>query len=132
MIFTAYMSFVYGILYLSLTMYPYAFSVERGLDASTASLPFLFLLGGIVIACVIIAIHSVHVGKRQAAGRPFCPEDRLGPVVFGSLLLTAGEWTLSVLGKYIHADFANQDSSGSLTRLTRQDSIGLYKPHPDY
>lgn len=91
MIFTAYMSLVYGILYLSLTMYPYAFIAERGLDARTASLPFLFLLTGIVIACVIITIHSVHIGKRQAAGRPFCPEDRLGPVVFGSLLLTAGE-----------------------------------------
>jgi hypothetical protein len=118
MIFTAYMSLVYGILYLSLTMYPYAFIAERGLDARTASLPFLFLLAGIVVACIIITIHSVHIGKRQAAGRPFCPEDRLSPVVFGSILLTAGEWLLCVLGKYFHTDSAHQGFSGWLIHLT--------------
>lgn len=94
------MTLTYSILYLTLTMYPYAFSVTRNLDDRTASLPFLFLLAGIVIACVIITIHSVHIGKAQAAGRPFRPEDRLGPVVFGSLVLTAGElccWPKSVI-----------------------------------
>lgn len=90
MIFTVYMSLAYGILYLSLTMYPYAFGVSRHLDPLTASLPFLFLLAGIFIACAIITVHSVHIGKRQATKHAFCPEDLLGPVIPGSLLLTAG------------------------------------------
>ena len=90
LIFTIYMSLVYGILYLTLTLYPYAFATRRDLTSTTATLPFLFILLGIVVACGIIVLHSVHIGKGQISGRPLRPEDRLPPVVLGSILLPAG------------------------------------------
>jgi len=84
------MSLVYGILYLSLTLYPFAFHITRGWAPLVASLPFLGVLLGIMVACVIIGAHSVWHGKRLQAGAVMAPEDRLLPVILGAILLPAG------------------------------------------
>ncbi|KAH9845217.1 Major Facilitator Superfamily transporter [Teratosphaeria destructans] len=90
-IFTVYMSLVYGILYLTLMLYPYAFGKGRGMSAVQASLPFLYLLLGIVLACIVLALYSVYyIGRRQAATKPLTPEHRLPPVILGSLFLPSG------------------------------------------
>lgn len=90
-IFTAYMSLVYGIMYLTLTLYPYAFQTGRGWESLHATLPFLYMLVGVVLACVIIGAHSVWHGKTLQAGKELAPEQRLHPVVLGSFILPAGE-----------------------------------------
>ncbi|KAI5366701.1 putative major facilitator superfamily, MFS transporter superfamily [Septoria linicola] len=99
MIFTVYMSLVYGILYLTLTLYPFAFDHMRGWSTTKASLPFLSLLVGILLGCLIIGAHSYFHCKKALAGRDMAPEDRLPPVVLGSVVLTSGlfmfAWTSS-------------------------------------
>ncbi|KAF4550299.1 Citrinin biosynthesis cluster MFS transporter-like protein [Elsinoe fawcettii] len=99
-IFTIYMSLAYGILYLTFVMYPVAFVVERGWDPTAGSLPFLGMLIGIFIACGIIAMHSLYyVRPRLLRTNQLNPEDRLPPMIFGSVLLTGGlfwfAWTSS-------------------------------------
>ncbi|KAF2165391.1 hypothetical protein M409DRAFT_55797 [Zasmidium cellare ATCC 36951] len=91
LIFTIYMSLVYGILYLTFTMYPYSFHTIRKMSSIEASLPFLFLLAGIVLACLFLGLYSVYyIGRLQRAGKTLTPEHRLPPVILGSLLLPAG------------------------------------------
>jgi MFS transporter, DHA1 family, multidrug resistance protein len=87
------MSLVYGILYLTLTLYPYTFGTNRQLSSMDALLPFLFLLGGIFLASGIIMLHSVQIARSQAAGDALKPEDRLPPAILGSILLPAGTFT---------------------------------------
>lgn len=87
------MSLVYGILYLTLTLYPFAFSHIRGWESTTATLPFLSILFGILLACVVIGLHGgVYLGRKYARGEKPAPEDRLLPVVVGSFLLPTGEY----------------------------------------
>ncbi|KAF7185201.1 Citrinin biosynthesis cluster MFS transporter mrr1 [Pseudocercospora fuligena] len=95
MIFTAYMSLVYGILYLSLTLYPFAFKDLRGWTSVKAGLPFLSQLIGIVLGCLIIGLHGYFHCKKALTGRKLMPEDRLPPVVLGSALLPIGLFVFS-------------------------------------
>lgn len=86
------MSLVYGILYLTLTMYPYAFHTVRGMSSTKASLPFLSLFAGIVLACLFLGLYSLcDIGRRQTAGKVLRPEHRLAPANLGSVMLPAGE-----------------------------------------
>ncbi|KAK4503180.1 hypothetical protein PRZ48_006608 [Zasmidium cellare] len=115
LIFTVYMSLVYGILYLTLTMYPYSFHTVRKMTAIEASLPFLFLLTGIVLACLFLGLYSFYyVGRRLSAGKTLKPEDRLPPVILGSVLLPAGlfwfAWTSQT-----HMPWVLQAASGIFT-----------------
>ena len=85
------MSFAYGILYLTLILYPISFIVTRGWSSVKGSLPFLGILAGIAIACGIIGIHSVYyIGKRYTDGHMLVPEDRLHPMIIGSVILPGG------------------------------------------
>ncbi|RDI77429.1 hypothetical protein Vi05172_g12538 [Venturia inaequalis] len=89
--FTFYMSLVYGIIYLTFTMYPLAFRRDRKWGAIKASLPFLGILLGVVVACVLIAIHSIYyVTAKYQKLKHHVPETRLPPMILGSLLLPAG------------------------------------------
>ncbi|KXS95133.1 hypothetical protein AC578_2883 [Pseudocercospora eumusae] len=95
MIFTAYMSLVYGILYLLLTLYPFAFKDLRGWTSVKAGLPFLSQLIGIMLGCLIIGLHGYFHCKKALTGRKLMPEDRLPPVVLGSALLPIGLFVFS-------------------------------------
>ncbi len=90
-ILTVYCSLVYGILYLTFEAYPISFIFDRGWSATTGSLPFLALLIGILLACVIIGLHSFYyVGRRYIATDQLKPEDRLPTMILGSILLPVG------------------------------------------
>ncbi|PNS15639.1 hypothetical protein CAC42_4091 [Sphaceloma murrayae] len=89
-IFTIYMSLAYGILYLTFVMYPVAFITLRSWPRTTGSLPFLGLLLGIFIACIVIALHSHYYIRGKMVARTLRPEDRLPPMIAGSFLLTGG------------------------------------------
>lgn len=85
------MSLVYGIIYLTFTLYPLAFRKYRKWGAVKASLPFLSILLGVIIACFLLAIHSIyHVTALYQKKKHHVPETRLPPMILGSLLLPAG------------------------------------------
>ncbi|KAK1594137.1 polyamine transporter 2 [Colletotrichum navitas] len=93
---TIYMSFVYGIIYLTFELYPQAFVVARGWSLVDASLAFLGILAGVIVACIALGAHSIcHVGPRFAETGEHVPERRLPPMMLGSVILPIGTFWFS-------------------------------------
>lgn len=96
---TIYIAVVYAIMYLTFFAYPYAFG-QRGWGREIASLSFLSLLVGILTACFGVWQYSTRYYSRRLKARgAVLPEDRLPPVMLGSVMLPAGlfifAWTSS-------------------------------------
>ncbi|RKK84051.1 hypothetical protein BFJ69_g2353 [Fusarium oxysporum] len=85
--FTIYMSLAYGIIYLTFTMYPFAFVTVRGWSRMDGSLPFVGMTIGVILACIGIALHSIYYIQQS---RVHVPERRLPPMIAGSIFLSAG------------------------------------------
>ncbi|KAL5947047.1 hypothetical protein ACKVV1_000120 [Pyricularia oryzae] len=91
LIFTIYMSLVYGVIYLTFSMYPLAFVVERNFSQVDGSLPFISIFIGVVVACVALAVHSIYyLGPMAKQTKIHVPERRLPPMIAGSFILPAG------------------------------------------
>lgn len=97
---TAYMSFIYGVIYLLIGAYPIAFREQRGWSLGVASLPFVAFIVGIFMGLGLIAFSTRtnftrSVQKHGAA----IPEERLPPMIVGAVVLPAGlfwfAWTSS-------------------------------------
>lgn len=86
----AYVALVYGIQYLSFYSIPYIFR-HRGWPVQTASLPFLSMLLGIASAALSVSIfYAKWLQPRYIARGKVLPEDRLPPIIVGSILLPLG------------------------------------------
>ncbi len=86
-----YASFVYGLLYMTLEIFPIVYVEERGWGLVSSSLPFLGLLVG-VIASMGINIGNQPYYIRAVAnnkGRAV-PEARLPPMILGGWLFVIG------------------------------------------
>lgn len=93
---TLYGSLVYGIQYLSFYAIPHIFRHDRHWPNNTASLPFISMLLGIIIASIGTSIfYSKWYQPRLKARGKVCPEDRLPPVMVGSFLLPIGLFWLA-------------------------------------
>lgn len=88
---TAYMSFIYGILYLLFEAYPITFHEQRGWNLGVASLPFTSFVVGIIMGAGIIAYSTATNFKRALVkhGKPI-PEERLPPMIVGAIVLPVG------------------------------------------
>lgn len=86
-----YAAFVYGVLYLTLELFPIAFEEIRGWSSVVGALPFLALLIG-VISSVGVNIWNQHRYNRisRAANGISVPEARLPPMAFGSVFFVVG------------------------------------------
>ncbi|PCG89667.1 Major facilitator superfamily domain, general substrate transporter [Penicillium occitanis (nom. inval.)] len=86
-----YASFVYGVMYLALELFPIVFEQERGWSPVIGSLPFLGLLIG-VISSVGVNIWNQHRYNRvsRAANGATVPEARLPPMAFGAVFMVVG------------------------------------------
>jgi DHA1 family multidrug resistance protein-like MFS transporter len=110
-----YNGLVYGLLYLIFFAYPYCFEGIRGWSPGIASLPFLAMLVGILMAFVGQGIfnNGWWIRRFAARGQRLCPEDRLPPMAVSAVLLPAGlflfAWTSSP-----HIHWAPQVVSGAL------------------
>lgn len=97
-IFTIYMSLMYGILYLCFFAYPISFEYDRGMISGVAALPFLGIFIGVLLACALMAAETVYVfqPKLQKA-KKLIPEERLPPMMAGSIIIVIGlfwfSWT---------------------------------------
>lgn len=92
MLITIYVALIYGIIYLFFEAYPVAFQEQRGWNLGVGALPFLGLTIGVIIGVGIITYTSQTRYKRKMeenGGKPV-PEERLVPMIFGSLLLPIG------------------------------------------
>lgn len=113
---TAYMSYVYGVLYLlfeavsrplrsppyllTTPQYPVSFYEERGWSLSVAQLPFTaFILGIVAGTCLIAYSAATNVTRAFNEHGKAVPEERLPPMIVGAFALPIGlfcfGWTSS-------------------------------------
>lgn len=86
-----YASFVYGILYLTLEVFPIVFREQRGYSLVVSTLPFLGLFVGVLFAVGInLANQSRYAKAVEKNNGRSAPDARLPPMVIGGVLFTAG------------------------------------------
>lgn len=89
-----YASFVYGILYLSLSAFPIVFQEERGWDEFFGQLPLLALFIGILFgAAANLYNQKFYISRYAANDNHAVPEARLPPMMAGSIVFAAGLFT---------------------------------------
>ena len=88
---TAYMSYIYGVIYLLFQAYPISFYEERGWSLGVSSLPFIPFIVGIIMGTGVMAYSTATNFKRAyiANGGPV-PEERLPPMIVGAIALPIG------------------------------------------
>ncbi|KAH7336073.1 major facilitator superfamily domain-containing protein [Rhexocercosporidium sp. MPI-PUGE-AT-0058] len=88
-----YASFVYGLLYLTLEVFPIVFNEDRGWSPVIGSLPFLALFIGVLSAVVVNLGNQPRYARALEAskGNPV-PEARLAPMAIGSFIFAFGLW----------------------------------------
>jgi len=86
-----YASFVYGLLYMTLEVFPIIFEQNRGWPLITSTLPFLALFVGVLFAVLINLANQPRYARIVDAnkGRPV-PEARLAPMAIGGVLFAIG------------------------------------------
>ncbi|KAI5358126.1 putative major facilitator superfamily, MFS transporter superfamily [Septoria linicola] len=86
-----YASYVYGILYMTLEVFPIVFRQQRGYGLVVSTLPFLGLFVGVLCAVGINLANQSYYSKAVAknSGRA-APEARLPPMLVGGFLFSAG------------------------------------------
>ncbi|KAF2767214.1 MFS general substrate transporter [Teratosphaeria nubilosa] len=88
---TIYTSFIYGLLYLSLTAYALVFEEVYGFSQGVAGLPYLALIAGVFIAfAIVVATNKSYVRKLKANNNIPVPEWRLPIVVAGGIIFPCG------------------------------------------
>lgn len=86
-----YMAFIYGLLYLFLTAYPFVFQGVYHMTPGVAGLTFLGMVTGQVIAGIVVLLQQPWYQRKLAAnnGVPV-PEWRLPSVIAGGVAFSAG------------------------------------------
>ncbi|OQN98088.1 hypothetical protein B0A48_15920 [Cryoendolithus antarcticus] len=86
-----YASFVYGLLYLTLEVFPIVFAQDRGWGLVVSTLPFLGLFVGVCFALTInLANQPRYARAVDANGGKAVPEARLPPMIIGGVLFVIG------------------------------------------
>lgn len=88
---TAYMSFLYGIVYLLFEAFPVSFHEERGWSLGVSQLPFGAFIVGIAMGAGVIAYSTATNFTRsfEKHGKSI-PEERLPPMIVGAVALPIG------------------------------------------
>jgi len=90
-IMTIYISLVYGILYLIFFAYPYSFQQDRQMETGIASLPFIAIFIGVLIACATLTWETkVIFTPKFTKAKKVIPEERLPPMMVGGVVLVIG------------------------------------------
>ncbi|KAI1493067.1 major facilitator superfamily transporter [Biscogniauxia mediterranea] len=86
-----YMAFIYGLLYLFLTAYPFVFQGVHGFNAGQSGLAFFGMIAGQLIAGTVVLLTQPAYQRKLAAnnGVPV-PEWRLPVVIAGGVSFTCG------------------------------------------
>ncbi|CZR67551.1 probable fluconazole resistance protein [Phialocephala subalpina] len=88
---TIYMALVWGILFLFFEAFPISFDEKRGWSPGLGSLPFLSILIGMLIGCLIVAVSSkTRLARKFKKHGHIIPEERLPPMIFGAVIFPIG------------------------------------------
>jgi MFS transporter, DHA1 family, multidrug resistance protein len=87
-LFTLYISVVYGIIYMFRKAYPISFQVIRGWDQGVGVLPFIGLLVGLIAgASTITVITKTRFARKYKKHGRVIPEERLPSMIIGAIIL---------------------------------------------
>ena len=86
---TIYMSLVYAIIYACFALFPVSFLLDRKWSFGVSSLPFLALMAGFWLACLLTAIFTKRWIMPRIIRRKGLkvPEERLPMVILGAIML---------------------------------------------
>ncbi|AEO61749.1 hypothetical protein MYCTH_2312265 [Thermothelomyces thermophilus ATCC 42464] len=88
---SVYMAFIYGLLYLFLTAYPFVFQGVHGMKPGVAGLTFFGMILGQIVAGITIVLQQPWYQRKLAANRGVpVPEWRLPSVIAGGVAFAAG------------------------------------------
>ena len=87
---TLHVGFVFAFLYLCLEAYPITFEQNRGWNIGVGALPFLAVTVGVVMGVAILILHTKTRMRRRLQMDGEVPEERLVPMMLGSVLLPIG------------------------------------------
>ncbi|KAH7382421.1 major facilitator superfamily domain-containing protein [Phaeosphaeria sp. MPI-PUGE-AT-0046c] len=88
---TAYMSFLYGIVYLLFEAFPVSFYEERGWSLGVSQLPFAAFIVGIIMGAGLIAFSTAtNFTRAYVKHGKSIPEERLPPMIVGAIALPVG------------------------------------------
>jgi MFS transporter, DHA1 family, multidrug resistance protein len=88
---TIYLSLIYGIIYLFFEAFPIVFIEQRGWNMGVGSLPFIALNIGVIFGVFIIGVYTkTRFARIMAKTGKVVPEERLLPMIAGSLILPIG------------------------------------------
>lgn len=93
MVFTIalYASFIYGLLFLTLEVFPIVFQENRHFSLVISTLPILGLLVGVICALFVnIANQPLYARAVEKNNGKAVPEARLPPMIIGGLLFSTG------------------------------------------
>ena len=111
-----YMSFVYGILYLFLTAYPFVFQKVHHMSAGIGGLPFFGMILGQVIAGITMLLQQPwYQRKLKANNNVPIPEWRLPSVIAGGVAFTGGIFWFGWSGYRADVHWIVPTASGILT-----------------
>lgn len=132
-----YASFVYGLLYLSLEVFPIVFYQNRQYKLVISTLPFLAIFIGVVCALGINLSNQSRYARlvEKNKGRPV-PEGRLPPMIIGGTLFVIGlfwfGWTAAPQHSWVLPVVAGALLGGGFNVIFQQcvnflvDTYGLY------
>jgi len=132
-----YASFVYGLVYMTLELFPIVYRDERGWNTVDSTLPFLGLFVGVVAAVGVNLANQPRYIKavEQNKGRAV-PEARLPPMIVGGFILMTGifwfGWTADPSIHWIAPTLATTFIGAGFNIVFQQcinflvDSYGLY------
>ncbi|KAF2170976.1 hypothetical protein M409DRAFT_18946 [Zasmidium cellare ATCC 36951] len=85
---TAYMSYLYGVIYMLFEAFPISFHDQRGWSLGVSALPFISFVVGIFMGAGMMSYSAATNFKRAYIkhGRPI-PEERLPPMIVGAVVL---------------------------------------------
>lgn len=98
---TLYNAFIYGLLYLFLTAVPLIFIGEYRFSEGVGQLPYISMLIGVFIGGFLSLLLDKRYAKAMAANNGIpVPEERLPPMMIGSIAFTIGLFWLGWSGSY--------------------------------
>lgn len=111
-----YTAFIYGIVYLFLEAYPIVFAELRHINPAVATLPYLGLITGVLIGCIICIWFEPQYNRRlrENNGIPV-PEQRLLPMMVGAVFLPIGLFWFAWTGNYSRIHWIIPTLSGLFT-----------------
>ncbi|KAB8074496.1 major facilitator superfamily domain-containing protein [Aspergillus leporis] len=109
-------AFVYGLLYLFLTAYPYVFQITRGMNPGVGGLPYIGVIIGTLLGAAATAATQPWVQRKiEMNDGEMMPEWRLPVAIPGAVLFTGGLFWLGWSGYKSSIHWVVPTASGLLT-----------------